>query len=778
MKFDCLLIGHNERDVNEIHSQLKAMGMNHVDFKNMDRNLIEYNNKIYSVLGIINEFRYDKNEVGYRRFYNSDLLSNTILYLGSYLAKKNITFDYINSFDSQKEELGKKLISNQYLFIAITTTHYTIAEPVIEIIEFIKKHSNAQIIVGGPLINKQTQAMSPQEKITFFDYLDADFYIISREGEKALSLLIEASKKGLTFEGIHNLAYKENGIFKINDSEIENNDLEDTPIDYSLFNVADFNESVNIRISKGCLYNCAFCGFPKRSYSFKYMPVELIIKEMDKIENLGIKNLFFIGDTVNVPKQHFKELMKRMVDKKYSFKWNCYFRCDQSDEELIELMSKANCEGVFLGLESSDISILENMNKTSRPEHFVSTIPIFKKYGINVFVSILSGFPGETYDTYRNTIEFLKSIDADFYKPQLWYCDPVTPIWQQKDKYDLVGRNYAWKHLTMTAIEANNLNEWAFLYLDNPIWTPDPGFNFVSFYYLKLRGYTIDETKMILKCYNTIVKQKILHISQNKIDNSLFKNLEYACNRQLENIDNQIIEKYSGESYKRTEQYIMDEFKMESINYFSLNLPDNITSNEYKTSVEINERFHDYWSAYYHFISLVTYVYSNINKSDKNINIIGRNKHGIVPFQLESHMIKDSFDKLSEVIKTKLTNEQNYNTFGLHILTHNKQYHSGNLNIDLVFVEQEDFERFEKVYNFCLQFLIRKKINANGKMSFEINIVFDPTKISKELINTFDNLLQNQHDNLNFIQKQINEFNENKKNRNQGMLNESFNFEI
>ena len=46
-----------------------------------------------------------------------------------------------------------------------------------------------------------------------------------------------------------------------------------------------------------------------------------------------------------------------MIRKKYGFRWNSFYRCDQGDEETIKLMAEAGCEGVFLGVESGSDEI-------------------------------------------------------------------------------------------------------------------------------------------------------------------------------------------------------------------------------------------------------------------------------------------------------------------------------------------------------------------------------------------------------------------------------------
>lgn len=703
MKYDCLLIGHNDTNIKDLYTQLKAMGENHADFRDLDINVVNFGDDIFTVMDAINNFRYDKLNPEFVLFHNGDLLWNVILYLGSYLHKENLSFDYVNLFQREKEKLRNKLKDNNYEIIAITTTVYTMVEPVIEIIEFIKSIAdNIKIVVGGPLINKQTGVMTYEEKQLFYKFIGADIYIDDREGEKTLVDVIKAVKFRNSFNNIPNIIYISEEKYIINQTSTENNELDKNLIDYSLFNPNDFNGAMNIRISKGCPYNCSFCGFPKRSNSYKYFDVSTIISELGTINGLNVSNLFFMDDSVNVPKSHFKDLLKEMVQKKYNFTWNCFFRCDQCDEEMIDLMQQANCEGVFLGLESADDNILKNMNKSSRKEHFEKTIPVFHKNDINVFVSIFTGFPGETFETFRKTIEFIEYLKADFYRPQLWYCDPITPICERRNEFGLVGSNFSWKHNTMSVSEACDLNEWAFFYLNEPVWTPDPGFNFISIYYMKKKGYTILEIKDLLISFNNVVKLKLMGIKKPTLLKTAISNLTNAINRENEKIDRMFMDDFSGTSYQRTEKYIQNEFELNEVYYTTMSVSEKSYKKIIRKNLNVKTNSKDIYSC---LCAKATMILSAISRKEF-LNVICHDNNKFIPLRINC---KNDVEKQ---IYKKMIDAYKYGIFGLHIFSHNKQYIHNHLSCDLL-ISQIDWadEYNEGVYNFDLSIIYNQSDN-------------------------------------------------------------------
>ncbi|UCH98128.1 MAG: AMP-binding protein, partial [Candidatus Aminicenantes bacterium] len=126
-------------------------------------------------------------------------------------------------------------------------------------------------------------------------------------------------------------------------------------------------------------------------------------------------------------------------------------------------------------------------------------------------------------------MDFLQETQPDFYRPQLWYCELLTPIWQQREKYGLKGYHFGWSHDTMDARTACDLLEKAFLSPDTPIWVPDPGFNFVSLYYLRERGMSIEQVKAFLRCFNAVVREKLLYPNKGEVSPHLLENLRISC---------------------------------------------------------------------------------------------------------------------------------------------------------------------------------------------------------------------------------------------------------
>lgn len=273
-------------------------------------------------------------------------------------------------------------------------------------------------------------------------------------------------------------------------------------IDWSLFK-GYIGKFVSIRTCISCAFRCAFCAFPQHAGKYQVLEVEKIQKDFKALHELGcVKHIQFIDDTLNVPKERFKEMLKMMIESKYGFEWNSYIRCQYLDEETVKLMKESGCKGVFLGIESGSQKILDNMNKKSTIEQYRNGIALLKKYNIITFASLIIGFPGETYETFRETVDFIKEVKPDFWRTQLWYCDRLTPIWQEREKYDIKGASFNWSHSTMNSKEAMNLIKEMYTEIKESVWLPQYNFDLNGVFHLLYRGFTLEKVKDFIRTFN------------------------------------------------------------------------------------------------------------------------------------------------------------------------------------------------------------------------------------------------------------------------------------
>lgn len=512
-KIDCLLIDTYELPFYQNEKFIRNFGTETPFYRNQQIRFLKEENKAYSCYEL---FKKRNKTILNNENEEFEIFGNAVAYLGSFLHKKGYSFDYIISFLVQQEKLKQKLLNNDILSVAIITTTYVSPIPVKKIISFIKKYnSKVKIIVGGPYINGELRN-DENTILSFMKSLGADYYINSMQGEDTLAKLIDALKKGKDCNKIHNLYIKDNKSYIKTSTLEEDNRLEENMINWSLF-AKDLPLQVYSRLSLSCPFSCKFCDFPLRMGKYKYLEIQKIEEELDGIHSTGkVKSITFTDDTINIPKKRFKEMLKMMIKKQYNFKWNGLFRCQFADRETVELMAKSGCNAVHLGIESGSQAILKNMNKKADLESYRNGISLLNEYGITSLASFIIGFPGETENTINETLEFIETTQPTFYILHPWYCSPMTPIWEEREKYNIKFDGVLnWAHSTMDASTAMDYTEMILKTIKNSIHSP---LHIQEITQFLVQGVTLNDIKIFLKNYN---KQVINSLPKKQLESIL-----------------------------------------------------------------------------------------------------------------------------------------------------------------------------------------------------------------------------------------------------------------
>jgi anaerobic magnesium-protoporphyrin IX monomethyl ester cyclase len=539
---DCLIIGYNDHDFDGNVRLVESTGKRSGSFRDFRLSCIEYKSRYQRPLDILSLFNARGDEPGHR-FHDMDFLWPTITYLGTYLHRHGLSFGYVNLFQFEKEKLKTILTTCDVLTVVITTTLYVHPRPIIEIVEFVRRHnSQVRIIVGGPYVSNQCSCLNSSDFAQLLCYIGADYYVVNREGEESLVALLRALKSGSELKSVTNLAYFDNNTFIRTSDVPERNSLEENLVDYTLFSKSEIGEFLSIRTSKSCPFACAFCGFPERSGDYVYLKPDIVEAELNRINDLmKISTLTFLDDTFNVPKSRFREILLMMIRNRYDFKWNCYYRCDRGDQEIIDLMGKAGCEGVFLGIESGSDVLLERMNKKCKSREYREAIPQLKAAGISTHANIIVGFPGETRETFEESIELLEYTAPDFYLGQLWFCDPITPAGRRRKELGVEGTGFTWTHGTMDYKEACDLVEEMFFRVQNALWLPQWGMAPWSTYYLQRKGMTLAQVKRFVRCFNDVVGHQVRNPDDDTIPDALLKLLKESCKMPEPRLQNEYL---------------------------------------------------------------------------------------------------------------------------------------------------------------------------------------------------------------------------------------------
>ena len=144
-------------------------------------------------------------------------------------------------------------------------------------------------------------------------------------------------------------------------------------------------------------------------------------------DKYGVNNIAFTHDNFVVDRKKIVEFCETLLKCDEPFYWSCSARTDQVDDELIALMSKAGCQGIFFGIETGSARLQGAIKKNLNLSDAVMRIQCADRHGIKIAVALITGFPEETKDDLKDTVSFfIDMFRFDNVDTQLSLLDPLV----------------------------------------------------------------------------------------------------------------------------------------------------------------------------------------------------------------------------------------------------------------------------------------------------------------------------------------------------------------
>src|SRR3990167_7067246 len=187
--------------------------------------------------------------------------------------------------------------------------------------------------------------------------------------------------------------------------------------------------AINMLMTRGCPGKCTFCNsayttLRSRSAASMVEQIKLLRYQY------GIRQIQFYDDTFTVMKKSVLDFCQKLIDDKVDITWTAYIRGDCFSEDMAEMMKKAGCHQVLIGIESGDARVLEMIQKPIHRERYKQTVEIAHRYGMEVRGSFIIGCQGETSESMRATLRFAKELDIDLFQLSILTPYPGTQVYR------------------------------------------------------------------------------------------------------------------------------------------------------------------------------------------------------------------------------------------------------------------------------------------------------------------------------------------------------------
>ncbi|TRZ96183.1 radical SAM protein [bacterium] len=211
--------------------------------------------------------------------------------------------------------------------------------------------------------------------------------------------------------------YRDNGCIK-NSGKFElNHDLSGMPFidreltDWRLYAYKNGNykrtPGTYIMSGRDCWWGkCTFCSWPTLYPKFRVRSVDSVLNEIGLlIDKYKVREI--MDDTGCFPVgEWLRGFSKGMLSKGYNRKiyFDCNLRFGSLSEEDFVLMKKAGFRLLLFGLESANQKTLDKINKNLKVERIVQDCKAATKAGLFPHITIMFGYPWETYEEAMRTL--------------------------------------------------------------------------------------------------------------------------------------------------------------------------------------------------------------------------------------------------------------------------------------------------------------------------------------------------------------------------------------
>ena len=209
--------------------------------------------------------------------------------------------------------------------------------------------------------------------------------------------------------------------------------------------------------SRGCPFNCSYCvnaklhkikreGGIMHPGTYRFFSPEEIVKRMkNKKDQYGYNHIQLIDENMpNMPVsnlEHLAKLFKNQIG--VGFFTQARPECFVKTPEKAEIMAEMGCKMVGLGVESGNYELRKNILHRPMKDGIVEkAVENLKKAGIMVATYYIIGFPTETEEMIRQTIDLHRRINPDRFSVRFLHPFPGTPIREFCVKNKYIAEDY------------------------------------------------------------------------------------------------------------------------------------------------------------------------------------------------------------------------------------------------------------------------------------------------------------------------------------------------
>jgi len=304
-------------------------------------------------------------------------------------------------------------------------------------------------------------AGGPHPTFMYEEALNSGVDVVVRgEGEvTTLELVRVLKERGLdpeALKGVKGIAFKREGKVVVTPPRPLIDNLDKLPLPaWHLLPMEKYTllgkpiKVAHVMASRGCPYGCSFCTtsyFWGRKVRFR--SASKVAEEVEYLyDKYGARYVAFADDELTMNKRFIYDFVKEVKERGLDLQFACGSRVDHMTKDFMKFLFDNGCVILYFGVESASQETLDRVGKGIRVEQAKRVFEWKKELGGCALASFILGFPWETVDDMKRTVDFAIDLDPDYVQFTALTPYPGTPIYRYALKQGLI-EDFNWEHYT------------------------------------------------------------------------------------------------------------------------------------------------------------------------------------------------------------------------------------------------------------------------------------------------------------------------------------------
>jgi radical SAM superfamily enzyme YgiQ (UPF0313 family) len=194
-----------------------------------------------------------------------------------------------------------------------------------------------------------------------------------------------------------------------------------------------------IETQRGCVFRCNFCFYNKDlSIRNRRFDLDRVKRELTHLLAQDADEIYLMDPIFNLHTERAKEICRFIAahnEKRIGIHAEIW--AELMDDELAGLMREANVQFLEIGLQSTDDTALQTVERRLKLQRFLDGVACVKRHGLKWELQLILGLPGETRASFRRSLNFAMSLDPYQLAVYPLMVLPGTELWRKAGEVKL-----------------------------------------------------------------------------------------------------------------------------------------------------------------------------------------------------------------------------------------------------------------------------------------------------------------------------------------------------